>query len=139
MPAKIGLCWLALTYLVSCTKAPTINKHNTSPTAAATQQMSIREHLIPCLTAILLLIIMSLPWNGNRPHSVGMSMAFSTRLKRIPPRREAGFPYPAPFDQRFYLILNVAVGGNWPGNPDNTTSFPQRMAVDYVRVFQRND
>lgn len=49
----------------------------------------------------------------------------------------AGFPYPAPFNQRFYLILNVAVGGNWPGNPDNTTSFPQRMEVDYVRVFQR--
>lgn len=48
-----------------------------------------------------------------------------------------GYPYPAPFDQRFFLILNVAVGGNWPGNPDNTTSFPQRMEVDYVRVFQR--
>lgn len=44
--------------------------------------------------------------------------------------------YPAPFDQRFHLLLNVAVGGNWPGNPDNTTSFPQRMEVDYVRVFQ---
>ncbi len=51
----------------------------------------------------------------------------------------AGFPYPAPFDQRFYLILNIAVGGNWPGNPDNITSFPQRMVVDYVRVFQRNE
>lgn len=49
----------------------------------------------------------------------------------------AGYPYPAPFDQPFYLILNVAVGGNWPGKPDNTTSFPQQMAVDYVRVFQR--
>lgn len=46
-------------------------------------------------------------------------------------------PGPAPFDQRFYLILNVAVGGNWPGNPDATTVFPQRMWVDYVRVFQR--
>lgn len=46
-------------------------------------------------------------------------------------------PRPAPFDQRFYLILNVAVGGNWPGNPDTTTVFPQRMWVDYVRVFQR--
>ncbi len=46
-------------------------------------------------------------------------------------------PYPAPFDQRFHLILNVAVGGNWPGNPDQTTQFPQRMIVDYVRVFQK--
>lgn len=45
--------------------------------------------------------------------------------------------YPAPFDQRFYLILNVAVGGNWPGSPDSTTIFPQRMEVEYVRVYQR--
>ena len=34
-----------------------------------------------------------------------------------------------------YLILNVAVGGNWPGNPDGTTVFPQQMLVDYVRVY----
>ena len=45
--------------------------------------------------------------------------------------------YPAPFDQRFHLILNVAVGGDWPGSPDDTTSFPQTMQVDYVRVFQK--
>ena len=45
--------------------------------------------------------------------------------------------FPAPFDQRFHLILNVAVGGNWPGSPDETTTFPQQMVVDYVRVYQR--
>lgn len=47
-----------------------------------------------------------------------------------------GYDFPAPFDQRFHLLLNVAVGGNWPGNPDNTTVFPQHMVVDYVRVFK---
>jgi beta-glucanase (GH16 family) len=41
------------------------------------------------------------------------------------------------FHQPFFLIFNVAVGGNWPGSPDATTVFPQRMAVDYVRVFQK--
>jgi beta-glucanase (GH16 family) len=46
-------------------------------------------------------------------------------------------PFPAPFDQRFHLILNVAVGGKLPGNPDATTRFPQQMQVDYVRVYQR--
>ena len=46
--------------------------------------------------------------------------------------------YPAPFNQRFHILLNVAVGGNWPGNPDATTVFPQQMKVDYVRVFQRD-
>jgi beta-glucanase (GH16 family) len=43
-----------------------------------------------------------------------------------------------PFDKSFFLIFNVAVGGDWPGPPDNSTSFPQRMFVDYVRVFQKN-
>ena len=42
-----------------------------------------------------------------------------------------------PFDKRFFMILNVAVGGNWPGNPDEFTSFPQEMLVDYVRVYRR--
>ncbi|PAP77130.1 family 16 glycosylhydrolase [Rubrivirga marina] len=48
----------------------------------------------------------------------------------------AGGPYPAPFDSPFHLLLNVAVGGQWPGYPDETTTFPQRMEVDYVRVYQ---
>lgn len=41
----------------------------------------------------------------------------------------------APFDQRFHLLLNVAVGGNWPGPPDESTRFPVQMEVDYVRVY----
>ena len=36
----------------------------------------------------------------------------------------------------FFFIMNIAVGGQWPGYPDDTTEFPQFMAVDYVRVFQ---
>jgi beta-glucanase (GH16 family) len=41
-----------------------------------------------------------------------------------------------PFDSgRFFLILNVAIGGSWPGPPDATTTFPQEMLVDYVRVY----
>jgi beta-glucanase (GH16 family) len=40
------------------------------------------------------------------------------------------------FQNNFFLILNVAVGGNWPGSPNQNTLFPQTMAVDYVRVFQ---
>jgi hypothetical protein len=41
-----------------------------------------------------------------------------------------------PFNASSFLIFNVAVGGNWPGSPPTTTTFPQRMFVDYVRVFQ---
>lgn len=43
------------------------------------------------------------------------------------------------FDHPFFVVLNVAVGGYWPGDPDETTSFPQTMVVDYVRVYQRID
>jgi beta-glucanase (GH16 family) len=41
------------------------------------------------------------------------------------------------YDHPFFLLLNVAVGGGWPGNPDPTTVFPQTMLVDYVRVYKR--
>ena len=41
------------------------------------------------------------------------------------------------FDHKFFILLNVAVGGDWPGSPDATTVFPQKMVVDYVRVYQR--
>ena len=48
--------------------------------------------------------------------------------------------YPAPFNQPFYVILNVAVGGDWPGYPDESTVFDERaaMRVDYVRIFQKD-
>jgi len=39
------------------------------------------------------------------------------------------------YNQPFFFILNVAVGGNWPGYPDGSTQFPQQMVVDYVRVY----
>ena len=47
--------------------------------------------------------------------------------------------FPAPFNKDFYIILNVAVGGDWPGDPDETTPFDEsaQMRVDYVRVYQR--
>jgi beta-glucanase (GH16 family) len=47
----------------------------------------------------------------------------------------AAAPFPAPFDERFYILLNVAVGGNWPGAPNAATEFPVTMEVDYVRVY----
>ena len=41
-----------------------------------------------------------------------------------------------PFNDNQFFLINLAVGGNWPGPPDASTAFPQRMFVDYVRVFQ---
>lgn len=44
----------------------------------------------------------------------------------------------AAFQKPFFLIFNIAVGGRWPGYPDDSTNFPQRLVVDYVRVFGAN-
>ena len=42
------------------------------------------------------------------------------------------------YDHPFFIILNVAVGGEWPGYPDGTITFPQTMKVDYIRVYEKN-
>jgi beta-glucanase (GH16 family) len=41
------------------------------------------------------------------------------------------------FHRPFFILLNLAVGGNWPGSPNSSTPFPSRMYVDYVRVYQQ--
>lgn len=48
-------------------------------------------------------------------------------------------PWPAPFDKPFQIVVNVAVGGKFLGNPDGTTPFPAVMELDWVRVWQRED
>ncbi|MDO4188552.1 MAG: family 16 glycosylhydrolase [Lachnospiraceae bacterium] len=48
-------------------------------------------------------------------------------------------PYPAPFDQPFFVQMNLAVGGDWPGDPDENTDFENaEFAIDYVRVYQKD-
>ena len=54
----------------------------------------------------------------------------------VPNSRSTVLPTTYPFDQKFHMLINIAVGGNLPGNPDATTVFPQKMEVDYVRVYQ---
>lgn len=66
--------------------------------------------------------------DGDLFHSVTSSQWFSS-VARSNPR--------APFDVPFHLLLNVAVGGNWPGNPNGSATFPQTLEVDYVRVFEQ--
>jgi len=59
-----------------------------------------------------------------------------SQYRRLTP---AGIPSGATwvFDHPFFILLNVAVGGAWPGDPDASTVLPQRMLVDYVRVYKR--
>lgn len=49
-------------------------------------------------------------------------------------RSSEGIPH-----EPMYVIANLAVGGNWPGNPDATTPFPGIMKIDYIRVYQRKE
>jgi beta-glucanase (GH16 family) len=53
-----------------------------------------------------------------------------------PVQADSRNPYPAPFDQPFHIIMNLAVGGRFGGDPDTTTAFPGEMQVDYVRIYE---
>lgn len=56
----------------------------------------------------------------------------------VEPTRAADLnAWPAPFDQPFYLVMNVAVGGNFPGAPNGQTRFPAELVVGYVRVYDK--
>jgi beta-glucanase (GH16 family) len=48
---------------------------------------------------------------------------------------QSGAAWPFDSGNSAYLILNLAVGGDWPGRPDDSTPFPSQMLVDYVRVY----
>jgi beta-glucanase (GH16 family) len=73
--------------------------------------------------------VFSLQWDASKMIFLVDDVAYYTASKT-----DIGTNYP--FDKPFFFIMNVAVGGNWPGNPNSSTTFPQRMIVDYVRVFQ---
>jgi beta-glucanase (GH16 family) len=73
-------------------------------------------------------------WEPNAIHFYVDEQLYTTRTPAdLPKGTKWVYDYP------FFLLLNVAVGGGWPGNPDATTVFPQTMLVDYVRVYERAD
>lgn len=74
--------------------------------------------------------VFSLIWEENK-----MTFLTDDQVYYTVTNTEIGSNYP--FNLPFFFIFNVAVGGNWPGSPDATTVFPQRMIVDYIRVFQK--
>jgi beta-glucanase (GH16 family) len=76
--------------------------------------------------------IYAVEWSRNR-------IRFFIDGKRYFTVRPVLLPDDAPwvYNRPFFLLLNLAVGGGWPGNPDATTVFPQDMLVDWVRVSQR--
>ena len=84
--------------------------------------------------------VFSLKWEKGRLRWYVDGELLFTETDWYCAREEAGeIPYPAPFDHPFYIILNLAVGGNWPGDPDETTDFDKEaLVVDYVKVYQED-
>ncbi len=78
--------------------------------------------------------VFAIEWTSNRIEWFADGQRYFTVT---PSNLPAGAPWV--FDRPQFLLLNVAVGGNWPGYPDQTTTFPQRMRVDYVRVFAQTN
>ena len=66
-----------------------------------------------------------------------LSFYVDGNLYRTMNKSEAGGK-PWPFNKNFFVILNLAVGGNWPGNPDQSTQFPQQFSIDYIKVWEHS-
>lgn len=106
-----------------------------------------KDHVLPRGTSIREFHVYALEWEPGeirwyidgklfQTQSFWWSSSKSEGGKGANPARETDLnPWPAPFDQPFYLIMNLAVGGRFLGNPDSTTVFPAEMVVDYVRVY----
>jgi len=77
--------------------------------------------------------VYAVEWEGTTIRFYMDNLLYATRTSADIPAGSAWV-----FDHPFFLILNLAVGGNWPGSPDGTTAFPQQMLVDYVKVYQRS-
>lgn len=70
--------------------------------------------------------------DGNPVYTV--KKWFGANVRQLP------YPFPAPFDADFYVILNLAVGGDWPGVPNASTDFDNaEFLIDYVRVYQKSE
>ena len=107
------------------------------------------DYILPGRSTIAGFHVYALEWepgairwyvDGRRyaSRSFWWSSSKSAGGKAVLPRSEGDLhPWPAPFDQPFYLIMNVAVGGKFLGNPDRTTVFPAELVVDYVRVYEK--
>lgn len=75
--------------------------------------------------------VFSVEWEPNEIRWYMDDILYSTKTpKDVEPERW-------PFDQNFHMLLNLAIGGQWPGPPDETTTFPKYMFVDYVRVYKK--
>jgi beta-glucanase (GH16 family) len=75
--------------------------------------------------------VFSIVWEENKIQWLVNNVPFH----QLTPSDLNGQPYP--FNQSFFFIINLAIGGNFPGSPDARTVFPRWFVVDYIKVFQK--
>ena len=83
--------------------------------------------------------VYALDWDPGRLRWSVDGVVYATRDTWWSRTGTADNAWPAPFDKPFYVLINLAVGGQFGGNPTAATTFPQEMLVDYVRVYDRDD
>jgi len=76
--------------------------------------------------------IFAIDWEQNAIHWSVDGQVYATKTPQ-----DIGSGNTWVYGHPFFILLNLAVGGQWPGNPDNSTTFPQTMTIDYVRVCQK--
>ena len=108
-----------------------------------------KEYVLPKSTTIADFHVYAVEWEPGEIRSLVDGKIYATQsfwwssgktagTQGAKPTRESELnPWPAPFDQPFYLVMNLAVGGRFLGNPDRATPFPAEMLVDYVRVYEK--
>jgi beta-glucanase (GH16 family) len=74
--------------------------------------------------------VYALQWDPNHLYFFMDGINYYT-LNRASVKNQQDWVY----DHPFYIILNLAIGGTWPGNPDSSTVFPQKMYISYVRFY----
>ncbi|OKP82819.1 hypothetical protein A3844_23290 [Paenibacillus helianthi] len=97
-----------------------------------------KEYVLPGNSTIEQFHTYSMEWEPGEIRWYVDGVLYSTKndwysLSNGQPTNNA---YPAPFNQEFHLLMNLAVGGNFDGNPTAETVFPQTMEIDYVRVYE---
>lgn len=109
------------------------NVYGTMHWAAAngSRVLDTKKYTLPSGTYADKFHVFSLVWEADKIEIFMDDISYS----KFDKSKVGGAAYP--FNEPFFLIFNLAVGGDWPGSPNASTVFPQQMLVDYVRVFKK--
>lgn len=110
-----------------------LNEHRVKYLVVGAYAVSV--HAQPRATKDIDILVRPTPDNAKAsPEAITFSIDKKSYATVTPADLPAGTHWV--YNHLFFLLLNLAVGGDWPGNPDNATQFPQSLVVDWVRVWK---